>query len=372
MNPSGHSWRCTPLHDVHAALGASFTGFAGWSMPIRYSSEIAEHKAVRSTAGLFDLCHMGELELTGREAGAALDFALVGRPSKIGVGRARYSMICAEDGGILDDLVVYRLAEERFLVVANAANVLVVRDALNERASGFDAAVRDASDDWALIAVQGPASAEIVSQLTDLDVSALRYYAIDEAVLAGATVLLARTGYTGEDGFEVYCRPEDAAAVWAALTEAGEQHGLVPAGLACRDTLRLEAGMPLYGQELGRDVTPFEAGLDRVVAFDKDGGFVGEAALAARRVAGARRTLVGLVSAGRRSPRAGYPVLDPSTGAQIGRVTSGAPSPTLGRPIAMAYVPVGRDEPGTRLAVDIRGAAEDVEVVALPFYRRNR
>jgi len=360
----------TPLYDVHRELGARFTDFAGWSMPVRYSSEVAEHNAVRSGAGLFDLCHMGEIELSGPEAGAALDFALVGRPSRLGVGRARYSMICDEDGGILDDLVVYRLAEERFLVVANAGNVLVVLDALHERVGQFDTELGNASDDWALIAVQGPASAAIVAELTELEVLSLRYYAIDAGTLAGFDVLVARTGYTGEDGFEVYCSPGDAVGVWAALTEAGSRHGLAPAGLACRDTLRLEAGMPLYGQELSRAVTPFEAGLGRVVSFDKEGGFVGDSALAARRDEGAQQTLVGLVSQGRRSPRNGYAVVDPATGEQVGHVTSGAPSPTLGHPIAIAYVPVGLEQPGTRLAVDIRGDREHVEVVALPFYRR--
>ncbi|MDQ6525305.1 glycine cleavage system aminomethyltransferase GcvT [Nocardioides sp. LHD-245] len=369
--PSGTP-RLTPLHHVHSALGASFTDFAGWQMPVRYGSETAEHRAVRTRAGLFDLTHMGEIELTGTGAGAALDHALVSRPSAIGVGRARYSMICAEDGGVIDDLVVYRLAEEHFLIVANASNVAVVAPELAVRAEGYDVQVRDASADWALLAVQGPASAAIVADLTDLDVPSLRYYAIDAGTLAGIDVLLARTGYTGEDGFEVYCRPADAAAAWAALSAAGEPHGLVPAGLACRDTLRLEAGMPLYGHELDRKTTPFEAGLGRVVVLDKPGGFVGDAALARRKEEGVQRTLVGIVSSGRRSPRAGYPVHDPATGAEVGVITSGAPSPSLEKPIAMAYVAPALAAPGTRLAVSLRGTLEDAEVVELPFYSRTR
>lgn len=360
----------TPLYAVHAALGASFTDFGGWTMPVRYTSETAEHVAVRTAAGLFDLSHMGEIELTGAGAGAALDYALVGTPSKIQVGRARYSIVTDDDGGILDDLVVYRLADEHFLVVANAGNVDVVVDALRHRCAGFDVLLHDASDDWALIAVQGPESAAIVAELTDLEVPSLRYYGIDRGTIAGCVVLLARTGYTGEDGFEVYCAPSDGEAVWAALRLGGVSRGLVPAGLACRDTLRLEAGMPLYGHELSRSVSPFDAGLGRVVAFGKAGGFVGERALAERRDAGATRTLVGLVSSGRRSPRSGYAVVEPATGESVGVVTSGAPSPTLGRPIAIAYVSPAVHEPGTRLAVDIRGTLEDVEVVALPFYRR--
>ncbi|TNM49581.1 glycine cleavage system aminomethyltransferase GcvT [Nocardioides albidus] len=364
--------RLTPLHDVHSALGASFTDFAGWQMPVRYGSETAEHRAVRTTAGLFDLTHMGEIELVGPGAGAALDFALVGRPSAIGVGRARYSMICAEDGGIIDDLVVYRLADEHYLVVANASNVAVVAPELAARAEGHDVTVTDTSADWALLAVQGPASAEILAPLTDLDVPSLKYYAIDAGTVAGIDVLLARTGYTGEDGFEVYCRPGDAGAVWAALQQAGEPHGLVPAGLACRDTLRLEAGMPLYGHELDRDTTPYEANLGRVVVLDKPDGFVGQAALAKRKEEGPQRVLVGLVSTGRRSPRAGYPVVDPATGAEVGVVTSGSPSPTLERPIAMAYVPPTLAAPGTRLQVSLRGTLEDADVVELPFYSRTR
>ncbi|GAA1537657.1 glycine cleavage system aminomethyltransferase GcvT [Nocardioides humi] len=364
--------RRTLLHDVHAALGASFTDFAGWQMPVRYGSETAEHRAVRATAGLFDLTHMGEIELTGPGAGAALDHALVGRPSAIGVGRARYSMICAEDGGIIDDLVVYRLADEHYLVVANASNVAVVAPELAARARGYDATVRDTSADWALLAVQGPASAAIVAELTALDVPSLKYYAIDAGTVAGIDVLLARTGYTGEDGFEVYCRPAEAPAVWAALQRAGDPHGLVPAGLACRDTLRLEAGMPLYGHELTRATTPYEANLGRVVVLDKPGGFVGREALAKREEDGPQRVLVGLAARGRRSPRAGYPVVDPATGAEVGEVTSGSPSPTLERPIAMAYVPPRLAAPGTRLAVSLRGALEDADVVDLPFYTRPR
>ncbi|MFJ9391886.1 glycine cleavage system aminomethyltransferase GcvT [Nocardioides sp. NPDC101246] len=360
----------TPLHEIHQALGASFTDFAGWSMPVRYGSETAEHHAVRTTAGLFDLSHMGEIEVTGPEAGRALDRALVGRPSAIGIGRARYSMVCAEDGGIIDDLVVYRLEQERYLVVANASNVDVVAPALVERARGCDTVVRDASAEWALIAVQGPASAAIVAALTDLDVPSLKYYAIDAGTVAGVDVLLARTGYTGEDGFEVYCAPASAAAVWEAITEAGTPHGLLPAGLACRDTLRLEAGMPLYGHELNRETTPFEAGLGRVVSFDKPDGFVGDDALAVRREEGPRSVLVGLVAAGRRSPRAGYTVVDPDTGEEVGTVTSGSPSPTLGRPIAMAYVRPDLAAVGTKVQVVVRGSHEDAQIVDLPFYSK--
>ena len=368
--------RHTPLDAVHQALGATMTDFAGWRMPLRYGSEREEHQAVRTRAGLFDLSHMGEIRVTGPQAADALDYALVGHLSAVAPGRARYTMICNERGGILDDLIVYRLATDTYLVVANAANARVVADALTARAQGFDATVTDAADDYALLAVQGPRAADILAGLTDTDLADVRYYAGVPTTVAGAEVLLARTGYTGEDGFELFLSPDDAAPVWRALSEAGADAGLVPCGLACRDTLRLEAGMPLYGHELTADTTPFDAGLGRVVKFDKttnDGRFVGRDALAAAAERPATRTLVGLVAEGRRVPRAGYPVVDTASGAVIGEVTSGAPSPTLGRPIAMAYVDPRHAEPGTAgVAVDIRGKHEPYEVVALPFYKRQR
>ncbi|MEU3275078.1 glycine cleavage system aminomethyltransferase GcvT [Saccharomonospora sp. NPDC006951] len=356
----------TPLHEVHERLGASFTDFAGWSMPVRYSSELAEHRAVREAAGLFDLSHMGEIELTGPGSAAALDYAFVGKLSAVKPGRARYTMMCDESGGVLDDLVVYRLEQERFLVVANAGNADVVLAELTVRAEGFDTTVADRGPETALIAVQGPASAGIVGAVTGADLASLRYYASTPVTVDGQRVLLARTGYTGEDGFELYVPAERAEAVWRVLTEAGEGSGLLPAGLACRDTLRLEAGMPLYGNELSADESPFSAGLGRVVKFDKEGDFVGRAALEKRREPD--RVLAGLKGSGRRAPRHGYRVL--SEGEPVGVVTSGALSPTLGHPIAMAYLPPALAEPGTVLDADIRGRTEQVEVVSLPFYQR--
>jgi aminomethyltransferase len=366
--------RPTPLLGVHERLGATMTGFAGWLMPLRYRSETAEHQAVRRAAGLFDLSHMGEISVTGPGAGAALDYALTGQPSAVAPGRARYTMICADNGGVLDDLIVYRLADQEFLIVANAANTQVVRDALAQRADGHDARVTDRTADYALIAIQGPAAAKILGPLTDISLDGVKYYASHRARVSGREALLARTGYTGEDGFELFTAPGDAEHVWMALTDAGSGDGLAPAGLAARDTLRLEAGMPLYGNELGPDVTPFDAGLGRVVKFDKPGDFVGRAALQAYAEAGPRRVLVGLTGATRRVPRHGYAVL--WHGQARGTVTSGAPSPTLGVPIAMAYVDpemarlAAAGGPGGALAVDIRGSAEPATMVDLPFYRR--
>ena len=346
------------------------TSFAGWQMPLRYGSETAEHQAVRHAAGLFDLSHMGEIVVRGPGAGEALDYALTGFISGLRPGRARYTMICAADGGVLDDLVVYRQGEQEYLVIANASNTSVVFESLRSRASGFDAVVADATDDYALIAVQGPAAAGILGGLTDLDLGAMKYYAGAFGSVAGCPCWVARTGYTGEDGFEVYCRPADAVAVWEAVLASGAPAGLVPAGLAARDTLRLEAGMPLYGNELGPDMTPFEAGLGRVVKFDKPGDFVGRSALLALASAEPPRRLVGLTVESRRVARHGYPVL--ADGKECGVVTSGAPSPTLGHPIAMAYLNAGLDTDDAVLAVGIRGEAVPVQLTDLPFYSRSR
>ncbi|WP_298458856.1 glycine cleavage system aminomethyltransferase GcvT [uncultured Cellulomonas sp.] len=374
--------RRSPLHDEHAALGATLTPFAGWSMPLRYAGDRAEHLAVRTAAGLFDLSHMAEIEVAGPGAAAALDHALVGHLSAVAVGRARYTMICAPDGGVLDDLVVYRTGTDSFLVVANAANAGVVLSELTQRAQGSGARVTDASAATALIAVQGPRAAAVVTSLAaagDVEaVTSLRSSAGLPATVAGVPALVARTGYTGEDGFELFVPAASAAALWRGLLAAGAPHGLVPAGLAARDTLRLEAGMPLYGHELDRTTTPYDAGLGRVVRLGTIGpdgaprAFVGRDALAARSAAVPDRVLVGLQGLGRRAARAGHRVVRAPDALDdvVGRVTSGAPSPTLGYPVAMAYVVPDAAAPGTDLAVDVRGRAEPVRVVPLPFYRR--
>ncbi|MFE9257214.1 glycine cleavage system aminomethyltransferase GcvT [Streptomyces sp. NPDC006879] len=366
--------RLTALDALHRSLGATMTDFAGWDMPLRYGSERDEHNAVRTRAGLFDLSHMGEITVTGPEAVKVLDYALVGNIGTIGVGRARYTMICREDGGILDDLIVYRLGETEYMVVANASNAQTVLDAVTERSAGFDAEVRDDRDAYALIAIQGPQSPGILKSVTDADLDTLKYYAGLPGTVAGVPALIARTGYTGEDGFELFVAPEHAEGLWRALTEAGEGAGLIPCGLSCRDTLRLEAGMPLYGHELTTSLTPFDAGLGRVVKFEKEGDFVGRGALesaAESAAAKAPRKLVGLIAEGRRVPRAGFSVL--AGGEVVGEVTSGAPSPTLGKPIAMAYVDAEHAAPGTSgVGVDIRGTHEVYEVVALPFYKRQK
>jgi aminomethyltransferase len=362
--------RATPLVGRHEALGARLVDFAGWRMPIQYTGILEEHRAVRQRAGLFDLCHMGELFVEGPDAGDALAFAVTTDPRTLAIGRAHYSMICAPDGGILDDLIIYRLAGDRFLVVANGSNAAVVSDALAERFEGRRAILDDRSLATALVAIQGPAALGILAPLTELDLDAIRYYGIAEGAVAGVPGLVARTGYTGEDGFEVFVDADAGTAIWDALATGGESAGLVPVGLGARDTLRLEAGMPLYGNELDRATTPFEAGLGRVAKLAKEGGFVGRDALAAAAEAGVSRQLVGLVVRGRGIARHGHPVW---SGARAsGVVTSGTMSPTLGVPIAMAYVAPEDSAPGTMLDVEIREARAAAEVVPLPFYTRTR
>ncbi|MCT1478522.1 glycine cleavage system aminomethyltransferase GcvT [Microbacterium sp. p3-SID336] len=366
--------RYTPLRARHEALGASFTDFGGWQMPVRYTSDLAEHHAVRRAAGLFDISHMAEFTVRGAGAADYLDYALAGRLSALAVGKAKYSLLLTSRGGIVDDVIVYRLADEDFLIISNAGNRDAVRAALQERiepSAVADVAVADVSDDYALLAVQGPNAEQILADTAAIaDVSVplaeQKYYAWASASFAGQPLLLARTGYTGEDGFELLVPAALAVDLWDAVLAAGESHGLVPAGLAARDTLRLEAGMPLYGHELSLDTTPAQAGLGRVVVSAKE-RFVGKDAVAQPDA----RVLVGLAAEGKRAGRAGYAVVD-ADGAPLGEITSGALSPTLGHPIAMAFVDPSSAEEGTAVFLDVRGTRIPATVTALPFYRRNR
>ena len=370
----------TPLYDIHVDAGAAFTDFAGWQMPVRYSSDLAEHAAVRTAAGLFDLSHMAEILVVGPQAAEALDYALAGKLSAIAEGQAKYSLLLSPQGGILDDLVVYRTGPDRYLVVANAANREVAARELRERCAGFDCLVEDESDDIALIALQGPKAEEILRNVDGFDtrpaetggLDDLKYYRAIPCTFLDEqgrehNVLVARTGYTGEDGFEFYVAPDAAPALWTAIAETGAGSGLVPAGLAARDTLRLEAGMPLYGHELSTETFPVQAGLGRVVALaTKEGDFVGRAAIEQGPPDGAR-VLVGLRSEGKRAGRADYPVMRGDK--VVGIVTSGALSPTLGYPIAMAYVDPGAAE-ATDLELDVRGSRVAASITPLPFYKK--
>jgi aminomethyltransferase len=344
--------------------------YAGFEMPVQYTSIIEEHRTVRSAVGLFDLSHMGELHLSGPEALAFARYAVVSDPGLLEPGQAQYSMLCAPDGGIIDDLIVYRV-DDGYLVVCNAANHDAVTSQLESlRTRGdFDVTVDDRSDETALLAPQGPRSPELLGRLTDLDLASLGNYRSRPGRVAGIDCLVARTGYTGEDGFELFCSARRAARLWDALMEAGTDLGLRPCGLGSRDTLRLEAGMPLYGNELDRTVNPYEANLGRVVKMEK-GEFVGRSALAAVQQIGPRRRLVGLVMRDEAIARHGYPVR--VAGAEVGTVTSGTLSPTLGERIAMAYLPTADAVIGGAVEVVVRDRPHPAEQVKLPFYRRPR
>jgi aminomethyltransferase len=363
--------RHTPLHDLHRELGARLVPFAGYEMPVQYTSIIEEHRTVRSAVGLFDLSHMGEIEASGDEAVAFLRYALVSDPGALEIGQAQYSMACDADGGIIDDLIVYRREESTFWVVCNAANRDAVVGQLTELLArgDFGATIEDRSDRTALVAPQGPSAAGLLGELTDLDLESIGNYRSAPGTVAGIECLVARTGYTGEDGFELFCDGRRARALWEALTTAGERYGARPCGLGARDTLRLEAGMPLYGNELSRDTNPYEVNLGRVVKLEK-GEFVGRAPLQAVQQQGPERKLIGLQMVDNAIPRTGYEVR--ADGAAVGHVTSGTLSPTLGTKIAMAMVPAGLAGIGNAFEVVVRDRPYRAEQVKLPFYKRQR
>jgi len=349
----------SPLKATHESLGASFTDFGGWVMPLKYGSELEEHRAVREDVGIFDLSHMGEIEVTGPEAGAFLDYTLISSISPLKVGKAKYSMIVDENGGILDDLITYRLGEDRFLVVPNAANTDTVWLSFEARAANFDVELANRSEELGLVAVQGPRSLDVIAPLLDAPAADLPYYSAALMKLDGVDVIVARTGYTGEDGFELIAASADTQRVWDAVIGSG-----TPCGLAARDSLRLEAAMPLYGHELTADITPVEAGMGRAYA-KKETDFVGRAALDGRE---ASVVIAGLTSDQRRAAREGSEVYLGDE--KIGVVTSGQPSPTLGYPVALAHISPGHAEVGTAVEIDIRGRRYPFTISETPFYKR--
>ncbi|MFN2520872.1 MAG: glycine cleavage system aminomethyltransferase GcvT [Candidatus Limnocylindria bacterium] len=360
----------SPLHDEHVALGAKMVPFAGYEMPIQYAGIIAEHRATRASAGLFDLSHMGEFHVRGPDSGSALDRLVSSDIAGLHQGQARYGLLCNEGGTIVDDVIVYRLGADEYLVVVNASNIPKDRAHVETRL-GEGARLEDASAETALIAVQGPRSPVVLSAVTDLPVredsiESLPSFGVAEARVGGVRATVARTGYTGEDGFEVFVPAERAAQVWSRLLAAGESTGIVPVGLGARDTLRLEARFSLYGNEIDATTSPIEAGLGWTCKLDKD--FVGRDAIVAAKAAGPTRKLVGLVLDGGVA-RHGHEVVD-EIGGPIGRVTSGTYGPTVQRNIALAYVPVERSKIGTSLAVRIRERDVPARVVKVPFYSR--
>lgn len=361
--------RRTPLYDCHVRAGARLVPFAGWEMPVQYEGVVPEHRAVRTAAGLFDVSHMGELELRGHYAGQVVNYLITNDASKLKDGQALYTCACNDAGTVLDDLIVYRCDVDRYLIVCNASNVAKM-SAVFAKAAEHHCDFDDQSDRTALIAIQGPKAFEVLS-LAGGDaatLSTLKPFHFRDAVVANVRCTVARTGYTGEDGAEIFCATNDAAALWTQLTALGAPLGLVPVGLGARDTLRLEARLSLYGNDIDETTNPLEAGLSWVVKMDK-GDFVGRAALEAVKAKGLSRKLVGFEVTGRGIARHGYPLQD-LDGNVVGVCTSGSPGPTVGKNIGLGYVPSPMAEVGTRFKVDCRGKAIDAVVVKTPFYKR--
>ena len=362
--------RKTPLNDVHRESGARMVPFGGWDMPVEYSGLIAEHNAVRTAAGLFDVSHMGQFEVEGEGALAFLQRVTANNVAKLVDGQAQYSALPMPTGCPVDDVIVYRRSARRFLVVVNAANI--EKDwqwLLAQQPAGCG--LHDLSDQFALLALQGPKAAAILQGLTPIDLATVAFYHFAEGRVGGAEAIVARTGYTGEDGFEVFVAPEAAPALWRAIVGAGRSHGLLPAGLGARDTLRLEARMMLYGNDMDETTSLIEAGLGWIVSLDEaKGEFNGRAALAELKAKGAPRKLVGFEMVERGIPRHGYPVV--LDGEVVSAVTSGTFAPFLQKSIGLAYLPTARAAVGTELAIDIRGRRIAARVVPTPFYKRPR
>ena len=361
--------RATPLHPAHLAHGGRMVPFTGWDMPVQYAGIVAEHNAVRTAAGLFDVCHMGELQMSGEYAGNVVDYLVTNDCTRLQDGQALYTVACNEEGGILDDLIIYRAAKDRYLIVCNASN-LEKMAAVFERAAKDHCDFKNLSDETALIALQGPKAFEVLARAgkDGAELATLKSFGFRDAVVANVRCTVARTGYTGEDGVEIFCAWDDAPALWSQLAELGADIGLVPAGLGARDTLRLEARLSLYGNELSEETNPLEAGLGWVVKFEKE-MFVGKEALLAIKERGLTRKLVAFEVTGRGIARGGYPLCD-AAGVAVGMCTSGSPSPTTGKNIGLGYLPADLSAVGTTFQVDCRGRMAEAVVVKAPFYKR--
>jgi aminomethyltransferase len=347
-------------------MGAKMVDFGGWDMPLFYSGILEEHRAVRAAVGVFDVSHMGEIEIRGPEAGRLVHFLTTNDPGRLAAGQAQYSALLYPHGGIIDDIVVHKLAENDFFLCVNAANQEKDFEHLRS-ANRFEAAVENAGARWAQVAIQGPRALATARKLTSADIGSLRRYGFAAAEFAGVPARVARTGYTGEDGFEAYVAPECAEAVWTATLEAGAEFGVQPCGLGARNTLRLEAALALYGHELDASISPLEARLDRFVNFGK-GDFLGRQALLKQQAAGLRRKLAGFEMRGRGIAREGYAVL--VDGRPAGWVTSGSPAPALNKNIGLCYLPVEHARPGQPVQIAVRGQPVEAAIVATPFYQR--
>jgi aminomethyltransferase len=361
--------RRTSLYECHARLGARLVPFAGWEMPVQYDGIVAEHTAVRTRAGLFDVSHMGELEMSGRYAGEVVNYLVTNDVAKLADGQALYTCACNEGGTIADDLIVYRCSSDRYLIVCNASN-LEKMEGVFKRAAEHHCDFENRSDRTALLALQGPKAFEVLALAgKDAgDLARLRSFHFRDAVVANVRCTVARTGYTGEDGVEIFCAWGDAPALWTQLMDLGRSLGLTPAGLGARDTLRLEARLSLYGHDIDETTDPIEAGLAWVVKFDK-GDFVGRAALEKVRASPLARKLAGFEVTGRGIARQGYPLLD-LAGKKVGTCTSGSPAPTVGKNIGLGYLPTAMTRVGTQFLVDCRGKSVEAVVIKMPFYRR--
>ncbi|EGO62055.1 glycine cleavage system aminomethyltransferase GcvT [Acetonema longum] len=358
----------TPLYDIHVQYGGKIIEFGGWMLPVQYSGIIAEHRAVREKAGLFDVSHMGEVKVNGPDALAYLQKAVTNDVARLADYQVQYTPMCYPDGGTVDDLLIYRCGAQEYLLVINAANIAKDYDWLKRNTAGFNVTVDNVSSQTAQLALQGPLAQTILSQITQAPLDKIGYYWFMRSVqVAGRQVMLSRTGYTGEDGFEIYCRNEDAAPLWEAIMTAGKNQGLLPAGLGCRDTLRLEACLPLYGHELSPQISPLEAGLGYFVKLDK-GDFNGREVLLRQKEQGLTRKLAGFVLTDRGVARSEYPVI--AAGRQAGQVTSGSYSPTLDKNLGLALVETEFAGQGQKLEIEIRGKNAAAEVIARPFYKR--
>jgi aminomethyltransferase len=360
----------TPLNARHRALGARMVPFGGWDMPVEYAGIVGEHMAVRTRAGLFDVSHMGEIELAGKDALAAVQLISTNDASRLSIGQAQYSALTTPQGTFIDDLLVYRLASDHFLLVVNAGDIEGKHRWIADHAAALeDVAVVNSSARYALLAVQGPAACAIVQKLTTVDLQSIKYYWFAHGEVAGIRTIISRTGYTGEDGFELFIPAQSAERLWNTLLDTGADAGLVPVGLGARDTLRLEAGLRLSGQDIDDTTTVLEADLGWLIGKNKKDDFVGRAALEEQQRSGLVRKLVGFEMAAAGIARHGYPAI--ANGAE-GVVTSGTQTPFLKKAIGMAYLPIAAAIPGTEFEVDIRGRRTPARVVPLPFYKRPR
>lgn len=360
----------TPLFPLYAEYGAKTIDFGGWELPVQFSSIKEEHEAVRTRAGLFDVSHMGEFEVKGKDSLAFLQKMMTNDVAKLTNGRAQYTLMCDEDGGTVDDLLVYKKGDDHYLLVVNAANIEKDFAWLEAHVVG-EVELVNISNDIAQLALQGPLAEKVLQRLTTVDLSNMKFFAFaDHIDVAGVQALVSRTGYTGEDGFELYCRAEDAQTLWRAILETGKEDGVLPCGLGARDTLRFEACLPLYGQELAKDITPIEAGLGFAVKTNKDVDFFGKEVLKKQKEEGTTRKLVGIEMIDKGIPRHGYAVY--VNGEQVGVVTTGTQSPTLKKNIGLALISTAYSPLDTEVEVDVRGKRLKAKVVATPFYKRTK